>query len=50
MQGVDPPESDDPFHPRETDTKDGPDLYPPLTPVKVMAISAPTADEILQAQ
>jgi len=50
MRGVDPLESDDPFDPREIDTEDGPDLYPPLTPVKVTATPAPSADEILQAQ
>jgi len=50
MRGVDPPESDDPFDPGEIDTEDGADLYPPLTPVKVTATPAPTADEILQAQ
>jgi len=50
MRGVDPPESDDPFDPGEIDTEDRPVLCPPLTPVKVTATPAPTADEILQAQ
>jgi len=50
MWGVDSSEPGDPFDPREIDTEDGPDLYPPLTSVKVMATLAPTADEILQAQ
>jgi len=50
MRGIDPPESDDPFDPGEIDIEDRPDLYPPLTPMKVRATPAPTADEILQAQ
>jgi len=41
MRGVDPPEPDDPFDTGETDTEDGPDLYLPLTPVKVMAAPTP---------
>ena len=48
MWGVDPPESDDPFDPGETDTKDGPDLYPPLTPVKVTATPAPTGGGLIR--
>jgi len=50
MWGVDPPESDNPFDPKEIDTEDGSDLYPPLTLVKVMVAPAPRADEILQVQ
>jgi len=50
MRGVDLPESEDPFDLGEIDPEDGPDLYPPLTLVKVTATPAPTADEILQAQ
>jgi len=50
MRGLDLPESDNPFDHGETDTEDGPDLHPLLTPVKVTATPVPTADEILQAR
>ncbi|XP_075015501.1 endogenous retrovirus group K member 8 Gag polyprotein-like [Calonectris borealis] len=43
-------EPDDPFDTGSIDPEREPDLYPPLTPVKAMAASAPTADEILQRQ
>ncbi|GAB0208600.1 endogenous retrovirus group K member 10 Gag polyprotein-like [Grus japonensis] len=45
--GADP---GDPFDPGPVDPERQPDLYPPLTPVKAMAASAPTAEEILQQQ
>lgn len=45
-----PDESEDPFGPGLMDPGTEPDLYPPLTPVTVLAATAPSADEILQQQ
>ncbi|GAB0187332.1 endogenous retrovirus group K member 10 Gag polyprotein-like [Grus japonensis] len=45
--GADP---GDPFDPGPVDPERELDLYPLLTPVKAMAASAPTAEEILQQQ
>ncbi|XP_014821242.1 PREDICTED: endogenous retrovirus group K member 9 Gag polyprotein-like [Calidris pugnax] len=39
---------EDLFDPGPIDSDQEPDLYPPLTPVKAMVASAPTADQILQ--
>ena len=50
MWNVNLPKPDNPFDPGEINTKDEPDLYPPLTLVKVMATLTPTTDEILQIQ
>ncbi|KAM6361798.1 uncharacterized protein FN964_004069 [Alca torda] len=43
-------EPEDPFDPGPINPETEPDLCPPLTPIKAMAASAPTAEEISQQQ
>ncbi|KAM6382230.1 uncharacterized protein FN964_000040 [Alca torda] len=43
-------EPEDPFDPGPINPETEPDLCPPLTPIKAMAASTPTVEEILQQQ